>query len=78
VQDYRFVFLAGLRRSGTTLLARLAPIPPSEPVEGGAEERYFAQWQALKRNPSMRAYLDLAALRYERRTRRWGYSLLRP
>ena len=56
----------------------LDPIPPTEPVEAGADERYFAQWRALKRNPSMRAYLDLASLRYERRARRWGYSLLRP
>ena len=37
----------------------LDPIPPSEPVEAGADERYFAQWQALKRDPRMRAYLDL-------------------
>jgi len=57
---------------------QLDPIPPSEPVEAGADERYFAQWQALKRSPAMRAYLDLSALRFERRARRWGYSLLRP
>ena len=57
---------------------QLDPIPPSEPVEAGADERYFAQWRALKRDPRMRAYLDLSALRYERRVRQWGYSLLRP
>jgi hypothetical protein len=57
---------------------QLDPIPPSEPVEAGADERYFAQWRALKRNPMMRAYLGLSALRYERRARRWGYSLLLP
>jgi hypothetical protein len=56
----------------------LDPIPPSEAVEAGANERYFAQWQAAKRDPRMRAYLDLSALRYERRARRWSYSLLRP
>ena len=56
----------------------LDPIPPSEPVEAGADERYFAQWQTLKRDPRMRGYLDLASLRYERRARRFGYSLLRP
>jgi hypothetical protein len=56
----------------------LDPIPPSEPVDAGANERYFAQWRALKRDPRMRLYLDLASLRYERRARSWGYSLLRP
>lgn len=56
----------------------LEPIPPSEPVEAGANERYFAQWQRMKRDPRMRAYLDIASLRFERRARRWGYSLLRP
>jgi Sulfotransferase family len=56
----------------------LEPIPPSEPVETGANERYFRQWRELKRDPRMRAYLDLAALRYERRVRRYGYSLLFP
>lgn len=56
----------------------LEPIPPSEPVEAGANERYFREWRALKRDPRLRLYLDLAALRYERRTRRFGYSLLFP
>lgn len=57
---------------------QLDPIAPSEPVEAGADERYFTQWQGLKRDLRMRAYLDLASLRYERRARRWGYSLVRP
>jgi hypothetical protein len=56
----------------------LDPIPPSEPVEAGADERYFTQWRELKRDPRMRAYLDLSALRCERRARRWGYRLLSP
>ena len=56
----------------------LEPIPPSEPVEQGANDRYFRQWQELKRDPRMRAYLDLASLWYERRVRRYGYSLLFP
>ena len=56
----------------------LDPVAPSEPVEGGANEKYFRQWQEMKRNPLMRGYLDLVSLRYERRARRWGYSLLRP
>jgi len=54
------------------------PIPPSEPVEPGADEEYFRRWRALKRDPRMRIYLDLASLWYERRTRRFGYSLLAP
>jgi Sulfotransferase family len=56
----------------------LDPIQPSEPVAGGANEKYFRQWQELKRDPRMRAYLDLVSLWYERRVRRYGYSLLSP
>jgi hypothetical protein len=56
----------------------LEPIPPSERVEGGANEKYFRQWQELKRELRMRAYLDLVSFRYERRMRRYGYSLLSP
>jgi Sulfotransferase family len=54
------------------------PIPPSEPVDTGTNEKYFRQWKQLKRDPRMRVYLDLVSLRYERRMRRYGYSLLRP
>jgi hypothetical protein len=32
----------------------------------------------MKRDLPMRAYLDLVSLRYERRARRYGYSLLSP
>jgi hypothetical protein len=56
----------------------LDPIPPSEPVDTGANEKYFRRWQELKRDPRMRAYLDLVSLWYERRIRRYGYSLLFP
>jgi hypothetical protein len=56
----------------------LEPIAPSEPVEGGANEKYFRQWQDLKRDLRMRVYLDLVSLVYERRVRRYGYSLLSP
>jgi len=56
----------------------LDPIPPSEPVDGGANAKYFGRWQELKRDPRMRAYLDLVSLWYERRVRRYGYSLLFP
>jgi hypothetical protein len=56
----------------------LEPIPPREPVEGGANEKYFGQWADLKRDLRMRAYLDLVSLWYERRVRRYGYSLLSP
>jgi hypothetical protein len=56
----------------------LEPIAPSEPVEPGADARYFRQWRELQRDPRMRAYLTLASLRYERRARRFGYSLLSP
>jgi hypothetical protein len=56
----------------------LAPIGPSEPVEDGANEKYFRQWRDMKRDLRMRAYLDLVSLRYERRVRHYGYSLLSP
>jgi Sulfotransferase family len=56
----------------------LEPIAPSEPVEAGANEKYFHEWKALKRDPRMRVYLDLVSLRYERGARRYGYSLLFP
>jgi hypothetical protein len=68
---------AGVLRE-TFAFLELDPIPPSEPVEGGANEKYFSQWRDMKRDPRMRAYLDLSAFRYERGARRWGYSLLRP
>jgi hypothetical protein len=56
----------------------LDPIAPGEPVEAGANERYFARWRELKRDPRLRLLLDLTALRYERRARRFGYRLVRP
>ena len=56
----------------------LDPIPPSESVEPGANEKYFRQWRELKHDLRMRAYLDLVSLRYERPVRRHGYSLLSP
>jgi hypothetical protein len=56
----------------------LEPIEPTEAVEQGANDGYFAQWRELKRDPRMRAYLDLASLWYERRVRGYGYSLLFP
>ena len=43
-----------------------------------ANEKYFRRWRELKRDPRMRAYLDLVSLWYERRMRRYGYSLLFP
>ena len=40
----------------------LEPIPPSEPVEGGANEKYFRQWAELKRDLRMRAYEHFLAI----------------
>jgi hypothetical protein len=56
----------------------LESIPPSEAVDTGANEKYFRRWRELKRDLRMRAYLDLVSLRYERRIRHYGYSLLFP
>lgn len=44
-------------------------------VRAGTDERYFERWRGLARYPGMRVYLALIALRYERRLRRFGYSL---
>jgi hypothetical protein len=63
---------------GTFAFLGLEPVPPSEAVEAGADERYFRQWRELQRDPRMRTYLTLASLWYERRARRFGYSLLFP
>ena len=55
----------------------LEPIAPSEPVQGGANEKYFRQWDEMKRDLRMRALLDFTEMRNERRVRRFGYSLRR-
>lgn len=59
-------------------LLGLEPVPPAEPIARGSDEAYFARWRGLHRDPRLGAYLLLSALRYERRVRRFGYSLLRP
>jgi hypothetical protein len=56
----------------------LPPCDVAEPVEPGSNEAYFRRWRELERDPRMRAYLTLTELRYERRARRFGYSLLAP
>src|SRR5438477_293208 len=143
VQDHRFVFLAGLHRSGTTLLARLLAahpgvsgfsgtgadadegqhlqtVYPAAKVWGGpgrfgfAPEAHFTEEQAseekarqlfeewsphwdlarpvlLEKSPPNllktrflqalfpgSAFVVIVPLWYERRVRRWGYSLLWP
>jgi hypothetical protein len=59
-------------------VAGLDPAPVAAKVEPGSNEAYFERWRALGRDPRMRAYLTLTARRYERRARRFGYSLVRP
>jgi hypothetical protein len=54
------------------------PTAPSESVDTKANAKYFRRWKELKRDPRMRAYLDLVSLRYELPVRAYGYSLLRP
>jgi len=56
----------------------LDPSPLPRTVEPGSNEAYFERWQALRSSLRMGAYLALTAARYERRTRRLGYSLLDP
>ena len=43
----------------------------------GVNERYFANWQARKRSPVKRVYLELAERRYQAEAARFGYSLRR-
>jgi hypothetical protein len=64
--------------AGVLAFLGLDPCPLSEPVEAGSDEAYFQRWRELKREPAMRVYLALASARYERRARRFGYSLLDP
>ena len=47
-------------------------------MEPGSNEAYFEQWRALKRQPALRAYLAMTEARYERRVKRFGYSLRDP
>jgi hypothetical protein len=56
----------------------IEPALPSESVDTEANAKYFRRWKELKRDPRMRAYLDLVSLRYELPVRAYGYSLLRP
>jgi hypothetical protein len=56
----------------------LEPVTPGEAIAGGSNEEYYERWRALKRDPRMHAYLTYTELRYERRVRRFGYSLRRP
>jgi hypothetical protein len=56
----------------------LGPAPLAREIEQGGNERYFERWRELKRDPAVRAYLGLTEARYERRTRRFGYSLRKP
>jgi Sulfotransferase family len=47
-------------------------------VDSGPNRRYLERWEELKNEPFMRLYLGLTELRYERRARRFGYSLRPP
>ena len=67
------------RRAARDLRVPRARADPAERARRGRSEReVLRQWQELKRDLRMRAYLDLVSLRYERRVRRYGYSLLSP
>jgi Sulfotransferase family len=48
----------------------------SADLDPGSNRRYFERWRALERSGLFwRAYFPALAARYERRTRRFGYSL---
>jgi hypothetical protein len=52
--------------------------PPPVEVDPGPNVRYLERWEELKRELLMRVYLGLTELRYERRVRRFAYSLRSP
>jgi hypothetical protein len=52
--------------------------PPAAELDRGSNARYLARWRELKRAPAMGVYLTATELRYERRARRFGYSLRAP
>jgi len=47
-------------------------------IRQGVNEQYFKTWDERARHPVKRVYLTATAARYERRARRFGYSLLHP
>ena len=50
--------------------------PPPADLDPGSNRRYFERWRALAKSGLFwRAYFPLLTARYERRTRRFGYSL---
>ena len=50
--------------------------PPATELDPGSNRRYFERWRALERSGLLwRAYFPLVTARYERRVRRFGYSL---
>ena len=59
-------------------LVGLEPAPVETLVEPGSNKSYFEQWRALKGRPAVRAYLATTEARYERRVKRFGYSLRDP
>jgi hypothetical protein len=44
----------------------------------GVNEQYFQTWDARRAKLAKRVYLDLAARVYERRAKRFGYSIRHP
>jgi hypothetical protein len=53
-------------------------VPSGLEVRADINERYFAEWQARRRNAARSAYLSLVERRWEGTARRWGYSLRSP
>jgi hypothetical protein len=50
--------------------------PPATELDPSSNRRYFERWRALERSGLLwRAYFPLVTARYERRVRRFGYSL---
>ena len=50
--------------------------PPAADLDPGPNRRYFERWRGLAKSGLFwRAYFPLLTARYERRTRRFGYSL---
>ncbi len=53
-------------------------VPATRVVRSDENDRYFLQWEKMRRSPFTGFYARYMALRYEQQVNRFGYSLVRP
>jgi sulfotransferase family protein len=66
------------KMAGVWSFLELSPMASGMALRQGINERYFAEWRARRRNPARSIYLEAVERIWDRRVRRWGYSLRRP